>query len=177
MMRLMFRNNVTKFRYGVEKFKSPAWNKLNQHLITIDPDVVGRKLYVCKYCRPLLNKDKVPNRCILNGLITESIPNDLAKLNVLERQLIQKAKVFQTVVRLGAYTSKIPLHSSLKAVKGTMFFLPLPMERKINDLIADQSNVLPDPELYVLVDGQPTKDKVVWQTLVDAEDIKRATDK
>ena len=175
--RLMFRNNVTKFRYGVEKFKSPAWNKLNQYLITIDPDVVGKELYVCKYCRPLLNKDKVPNRCILNGLITEPIPNELAKLNVLERQLIQKAKVFQTVVRLGAYTSKIPLHSSLKAVKGTMFFLPLPMERTINDLISDQSNVLPDPELYILVDGQPTKDKVVWQTLVDVEDIKTATDK
>ena len=146
-------------------------------MITIDPDVVGKELYVCKYCRPLLNKDKVPNRCILNGLITEPIPNELAKLNVLERQLIQKAKVFQTVVRLGAYTSKIPLHSFLKAVKGTMFFLPLPMERTINDLISDQSNVLPDPELYILVDGQPTKDKVVWQTLVDVEDIKRATDK
>ena len=45
------------------------------------------------------------------------------------------------------------------------------MERTITDLIADQSNVLPDPELYILVDGQPTKDKVVWQTLVDVEDI------
>ena len=51
------------------------------------------------------------------------------------------------------------------------------MERTINDLISDQSNVLPDPELCILVDGQPTKDKVVWQTLVDVEDIKRATDK
>ena len=44
--RLMFCNNVTKFKYGVEKFKSPAWNKLNQHLVTIDPDVVDKKLYV-----------------------------------------------------------------------------------------------------------------------------------
>ena len=59
--RLIFRNNVTKFKYGVEKFKSPAWNKLNQHLVTIDPDVVDKELYVCKYCRPILNKDKIPN--------------------------------------------------------------------------------------------------------------------
>ena len=59
--RLIFRNNVTKFKYGVEKFKSPTWNKLNQHLVTIDPDVVDKELYVCKYCRPILNKDKIPN--------------------------------------------------------------------------------------------------------------------
>ena len=34
--------------------------------------------------------------------------------------------------------------------------------------------MLPDPELYILLDGRPTKDKVVWQALVDVNDIKKA---
>lgn len=175
--RLMFRSNVTHFKLGVKKFKSDAWSKLNQHMLTTDPDVADKTLYVCSYCRPILNSNKIPNRCILNGLITEPIPDELAKLNALERQLIQKAKVFQTVVRLGTYTGKIPLYSALKAIKGTMFFLPLPMDKTLSDLAADHPSILPDPELYILVDGRPTKDKVVWQTLVDVGDIKRAVEK
>ena len=38
-------------------------------------------------------------------------------------------------------------------------------------------DVLQDPELYILLDGRPTKDKVVWQSLVDVNDIKRAVTK
>ena len=38
--------------------------------------------------------------------------------------------------------------------------------------------MLPDPELYILLDGRLTKDKVVWQTLVvDVNDIKTAVKK
>ena len=36
---------------------------------------------------------------------------------------------------------------------------------------------MPDPELYILVNGHPTKNKVVWQTLVDVNGIKKAADK
>ena len=42
-------------------------------------------------------------------------------------QFVQKAKAYQTVVRLGTYTHKVPTYNSLKACKGTMFFLPLPL--------------------------------------------------
>ena len=37
-------------------------------------------------------------------------------------------------------------------------------------------STLPDPELYIIVDGQPTKDKVVWQSLVDVDNVKRAAE-
>ena len=58
-----------------------------------------------------------------------------------------------------------------------MFFLPLPLQNTIkafddlgiNDLTSDDPQMLPDPELYILLDGRPTKDKVVWQTLVDVK--------
>ena len=37
-------------------------------------------------------------------------------------------------------------------------------------------STLPDPELYIIVDGRPTKDKVVWQGVVDVDNVKRAAE-
>ena len=51
------------------------------------------------------------------------------------------------------------------------------MDRTLSDLVAGHSTVLPDPELCVFVDGQPTKDRVVWQTLVDVQEIRKAISK
>ena len=106
----------------------------------------------------------MPNWCILNGLITESINNELDILNLFERQLIQRAKVFQTIIRLETYTGKVPTYNALKAVKGTMFVLPLLMDNTLVDLSAENMSFLHDPEMYILVEGRPTK-KVVWQSL------------
>ena len=76
----------------------------------------------------------------------------------------------------------MPIYNATKGLKGTMFFLPLPLQNTIedlgiNDLMSDDLQMLPDPELYILLDGRPTKDKVVWQTLVDVNDIKKAVNK
>ena len=60
--------------------------------------------------------------CVLNGLYTEPIPKELSNSNAIENQLIQRAKCFQTVVRLGTYTGEVPIYNCLKAVKDTMFF-------------------------------------------------------
>ena len=177
--RLFLRSNVSEFNFGTEKYNSPMWNRLKQHLLEIDPDIRDIILYICNHCRPILNNNQMPNWCILNGLITEPVPDELAKLNVLERQLIQRAKAFQMIVRLGTYTGKVPIYNALKAVKGSMFVLPLPMEKTLNDLTlsVDPVSSLPDPELYILVNGRPTKDKVVWQTLVDVGNVKQAVQK
>ena len=108
----------------------------------------------------------------------------MLKLDALGSQLIQKAKPFQTIIRLGTYTGKVPIYNATKGLKGSMFFLPLPLQNTIDKLdtlgMPKQSegvDVLPDPELYILLDGRPTKDKVVWQSLVDVSDIKRAVKK
>ena len=65
-------------------------------MLDVDPDIMNKPLYVCKHCRTILNKDCIPNWCILNGLVTKTIPHELAILNLFERQLIQQAKTFQT---------------------------------------------------------------------------------
>ena len=67
-----------------------------------------------------------------------------------------------------------------------MFFLPLPLENTLERLdeagYRAGSNIdelvgLPDPELYIIVDGRPTKDKIVWQGLVDIPRVKQAAQK
>ena len=127
-------------------------------------------IYECQYCQPVLNDKKMPSRCILNGLITEPVPIELANLDALSRQLIQRAKVFQAIVRLGTYTAKVPVYNSLKACKRTMFFLPLPLKKtletlgdvKIANLPTQKCRVgscvqLPEPELYIMNSGVPSK--------------------
>ena len=95
-------------------------------------------------------------------------------LDQLSRQL---AKCYQTIVRLGTYTGKVPVYNSLKACKGTMFFLPLPLNKTletIQETSESQNTALPNPELYIIVNGRPTKRKVVWRSLVNVHHIKAA---
>ena len=105
---------------------------------------------MCYYCKPKIRQGKLPPRCVLNGLQTTPIPAELAKLGCLDRQFIQRAKPYQTVVRLGTYTHKVPIYNSLKACKGNMFFLPLPLTNTMNTLeeVMKPIPVLPDPNLY-----------------------------
>ena len=119
---------------------------------------------------------------VLNGLETVPIPPELAKLDALSSQIIQRAKCYQTVVRLGTYTAKVPVYNSLKACKGTMFFLLLPLNKTLETLgpVKNPSNKktsLPDPELYIIVNGKLTTSKVVWHSLVIVDHVKAAVQK
>ena len=184
--RLLLKKNLTHFSFTAEKFDSGTWIQLKTYLLEKDPDVYRKTLYVCTHCRPILNANNIPGRCVLNGLFTEPCPEELLNLNALESQFIQRAKCFQTVVRLGTYSGKVPIYNSLKAIKGTMFFLPLPLQNTLDRLdevgfqsatSCENKNGLPDPELYIIVDSRPTKNGVVWQSLVDTDCVKRAVDK
>ena len=94
----------------------------------------------------------------------------------ISRQLIQRTKCYQTVVRLGTYTGKVPIYNSLQACKGTMFFLPLPLNKTIETLnkVQQHTSVLPDPELYIIFNGRSTKSNVVWRSFVDVNHVKTA---
>ena len=180
------RSYVTQYTADTEKFDSTQWEQLKRYLADRDEDFDSKIYYVCQHCRPLLNDNKLPATCVLNGLHVEEIPKELSQLNALGRQLVQRAKPFQTIVRLGTYTGKVPIYNATKGLKGTMFFLPLPLQNTIeafddlgmpSDFMSEDLQMLPDPELYIVLDGQPTKNKVVWQSLVDVNDIKRAVKK
>ena len=78
--------------------------------------------------------------------------------------------------------AKVPVYHSLKACKGTIFFLPLPLNKMLEtlDQVESHSNgasSLPDPELYIIVNGKPTTSKVVWRSLVNVDNVKTAVQK
>ena len=126
--------NIISMRNCDVKFTSGAWVKVKEYLLWQNAVVNIESLYVCSHCCPILNCDRIPCHCVLNGVETEPIPAEVFGLDALNKQLIQLAKSFQTIVRLGTYTGKVPMYSSLKARKGTMFFLLLPMEKTLETL-------------------------------------------
>ena len=60
-----------------------------------------------------------------------------------------------------------------------MFFLPLPMHKTMETLsdVEEAEVILSNTELYIIVNCKPTKDKLVWRSLVDVNDIKVALKK
>ena len=66
------------------------------------------------------------------------IYEELKKLDPLSKQLIQQAKAFQTVVRLWDVHQEgghLRSYNSLKACKGTMFFLLLQVELQVRESV------------------------------------------
>jgi len=115
--------------------------------------------------------------------MTEPVPKELDMLDPLSKQIIQRGKAFQAVFRLGTYTGNVPNHSNVRACKGTMFFLPLPLEKTLKTIQEVEKKPgeamagLPDPELYIIVNGKPSKNKILWQSMVNVDHIKAAVQK
>ena len=176
--RLQQRKCVTRVSLS-DNLGSKVWPALKAFIVEHNPDANKQVLYMCNYCKPLIKQDILPARCVLNGLQTVPVPPELAKLDCLSKQLIQRAKCYPTVVRLGTYTAKVPVYNSLKACKGTMFFLPLPFNKTLETLgqVKHFSSALPEPELYIILNGKPTKQQVVWRSLVNVDLVKTAVRK
>jgi len=104
------------------ELKAILWLELKQYLAQKDENFNTKTYYVCTYCRPLLNQNKLPARCVLNGLYVDEVPEEFTNLNALGRQLIQRAKPFQTIIWLGTITGKVPVYNATKGLKGTVFF-------------------------------------------------------
>ena len=63
-----------------------------------------------------------------------------------------------------------------------MFFLPLPLNKTLETLDQVESHnngasSLPNPELYIIVNGKPTTSKVVWRSLVNVDNVETAVQK
>ena len=154
------------------------WPLLKDYLLNQDASAADDMHFMCNYCKPLIRRDKMPARCVLNGLHVVEVPPEFSRLDCLSKQFIQLAKAYQMVVQLGTCTAKVPTYNSLKACKGSMLFLPLPLDKTLQTLEeVGENTTLASPELYIIVNGRPTKSKVVWRTLVDVNHIKAAVSK
>ena len=123
---------MTAFKLSDAKFNSEKWKSLKRHILQNNSDAASQTHHVCQYCRPVLNKDKMPSRCILNGLFTEPMPKELEALDPLSKQLIQRRKAFQVVVRVGTHTRKVTIHS--RHVRGLCFSYRYPFIRHYKPL-------------------------------------------
>lgn len=152
-----------------------VWLVLTAYVIMSNPDD-EETYYLCNHCKPIIKTDTMPARCVLNGLVSEPIPDELKGIDAFSLQLIQLAKAFVTVIRLKSYSHKVPTYNSLKASKGNMFVLPLPLQDTTKTLELNECG-LPKPKLLAKVDGLPTNKKVVWRKFVNITKIKAALTK
>ena len=140
------------------------------------PDAGDHFTYICSPCKTAIKQKQMPAKCILNGLETMPLPDALKGLDPFSLQLVQLAKAFQTVVRLKNYSNKVPSWNSLQACRRNMFVLPLPLSKTVKTLGVGESG-LPKPELYVMMDGTLTKNKVVWRSIIDISKVQKALTK
>ena len=150
------------------------WKTLKAHILKQNADADRQTHYVCQYHHIKLNVDHMPGRCVPK---VRPVPDELKTLDPLSKQLIQWEKAFQAVLRLGTYMGRVPSHNSLKACNGTMFFLPLPLDKTSQTLkeIAQGSLArLPDPVLYIIVNSKSKSKKMLWQSLINIDELRAA---
>ena len=70
--RLCLRKNVSRIELSEAEFDSDVWLSLLAYLICTNPEANSEELYICNYCKPKIRCNDLPNRCVLNGLITST---------------------------------------------------------------------------------------------------------
>jgi len=128
--------------------------------------------YICHYCEGKFRNGFMPAYCILNNLFVNDVPEVISSLNTFEKMLIQRAKAFQTIVKMGTVSNKkIPERSKIQKVKGRTFHLPLPLQQTLNKICSDIDPININYELYFIIRNIPTKSKIIWEDLVDIKKV------
>ena len=66
--RLCQRKQVSRVNFSLDKYKTDAWQRTKA--LVLQNGVTEQLLYICQYCRPFLNKNTIPARCVLNDTPT-----------------------------------------------------------------------------------------------------------
>lgn len=107
--------------------------------------------YICRYCDDKFRDGLMPAYCVLNNLFVYEVLKIISSLNMYERILIQRAKSFQTIVKMGPVSNKNLLQKNMvRKVKGRTFHLPLPLQETWNKLCSDTDAINVYHELYIL---------------------------
>lgn len=109
--KLCFKQECKQLDRCWKPIRSDGWDRLLKYLEEHSaPDDVLPSGFICHYCIEKFCTGVLPSRCILNGLLFESIPAEIAQLNQYEKVLIQRAKAFQTVTKSKTVTGKKGCH-------------------------------------------------------------------
>ena len=129
-------------------------------------------LSICRSCRESLNKGEIPANSIMNNLYIGETPEVLKVLNPIELMFVSKTKCFQTIVKPGPISNKLPRSERLSAVKGNMIHLPLSTSITAETLYKSATERLfQEAEDNVLLYGKPNKDREVWNHIVDRKKV------
>ena len=135
-------------------------------------------LTICKSCRMVLNKGEIPSNSVMNNMFTGETPEVLKVLNPIELMFVSRTKCFQTIVKPGPISSKLPHGDRLNALKGNLIHIPLSTATTTKRLYESKNKSatesLLDVEDLVQLYGQPTKDKKIWNYIVDRKKVHAA---
>lgn len=132
-------------------------------------DLNACELFICRdQCfEQLFNQKKVPVYSSLNNLEIDFVPEIITSLNFYEKLLIQRAKCFQTIIKLKSYKFKAGKYN-IPALKGLAVHLPITFEETHNYLYDELPNV---DSLNIIINGLPTKNNNIWRALVDLNKV------
>ena len=135
-------------------------------------------LTFCNSCRLVLNKGEIPANSLLNNMYTGETPEVLKVLNPIELMFVSRTKCFQTIVKPGPISSKLPQSERLNALKGNLIHLPLSTasttKRLFESTDKSATDQLFDVEDLVQLYGQPNKDRKIWNHVVDRKKVHAA---
>jgi len=169
--RLCYKRNVSQLNKLRAREDIPIWKDLMAYVERQN----NNSLYICLYCDRKFRGGFMPAYCVLNNLFVNEVPEVILSLNEFEKILIQRAKAFQTVVKMGTVANKkIPHKQKVQKVKGRTFHLPLPLQETFHKLCSDTDPINVNHELCILLRNIPTKSKTIWEDLVDIKKIYEA---
>ena len=129
-------------------------------------------LSICNSCRISLNKGETPANSMINNMYAGETPEVLKVLNPIELMFVSKTKCFQTIVKPGPISCKLPKSERLSAIKGNMIHLPLCTSVTAETLYKSATERLfEEAEDNVLLYGKPNKDREVWNHIVDRKKV------
>jgi len=163
---LCYKRNVSEVNI-LRGLDTQDWKNLMAHI-----QQESNAQYICTYCAGKFRKGVMPAYCILNNLFTQDVPEAISSLNTFEKILIQRAKAFQTVVKMGTVINKkLPQRQMVQKVKGRTFHLPLPLQETLKKLCLDTDPINVNNELYILVRSIPNKSKIIWEEMVNVKKV------
>ena len=129
-------------------------------------------LGICKQCYAAMQTGAVAGPMVINAMGVDEVPKELADLNQYEKMLVSLAKAFYSCIRLKPLGRKVPIPFQLKATRGNMAQLRIPLEETVNHVMKTVEPVANNPgEFMVIYADVRTRAKTVWRNLVRVDKV------
>ena len=126
--------------------------------------------YICNYCKGKMDKGEIPRISVRNNMDMGTVPNVIQDLTQIEWMFIRQVSMFQTVLKLGPSSGNRPSNEKMPAMKGFAVHIPVPIQMNIKQLAGEKLGLV-NPRNFIVLHGLPSKDKKVWQSLINVDKV------